>query len=33
MILAIGEILADMVGENNGGVLTFKSFCGGAPLT
>ena len=32
MILAIGEILADMVGENNGGVLTFKSFCGGAPF-
>ena len=32
MILAIGEILADMVGETKDGVLTFKSFCGGAPF-
>lgn len=32
MILAIGEILADMVGEKVDGVLTFKSFCGGAPF-
>ena len=32
MILSIGEILADMVGEINNGTLTFKSFCGGAPF-
>jgi len=32
MILAIGEILADMVGEKVNGTLTFKSFCGGAPV-
>lgn len=32
MILAIGEILADMVGEKVDNVLTFKSFCGGAPF-
>ena len=32
MILSIGEILADMVGSNENGVLTFKSFCGGAPF-
>jgi sugar/nucleoside kinase (ribokinase family) len=32
MILCIGEILADMVGSNENGVLTFKAFCGGAPL-
>lgn len=32
MILSIGEILADMVGETKDGVLTFKSFCGGAPF-
>ena len=32
MILSIGEILADMVGERVGGTLTFKSFCGGAPF-
>ena len=32
MILCIGEILADMVGSNEDGVLTFKAFCGGAPF-
>lgn len=32
MILSIGEILADMVGEKVDGTLTFKSFCGGAPF-
>ncbi len=32
MILSIGEILADMVGENVNDTLTFKSFCGGAPF-
>ena len=32
MILSIGEILADMVGGNENGALTFKSFCGGAPF-
>lgn len=31
MILAIGEILADMVGQYVDGDLTFKAFCGGAP--
>lgn len=28
MILAIGEILADMVGETKDGTLTFKAFFG-----
>ena len=32
MILSIGEILADMVGETINETLTFKSFCGGAPF-
>ncbi len=32
MILSIGEILADLVGSNDNGTLTFKSFCGGAPF-
>lgn len=32
MILSIGEILADMVGEENNGALVFKAFCGGAPF-
>ena len=32
MILSIGEILADMVGETKGGTLTFKAFVGGAPF-
>lgn len=32
MILSIGEILADMVGERVNGVTTFKAFCGGAPF-
>jgi len=32
MILAIGELLADMIGANENGTLTFKSFCGGAPF-
>lgn len=31
MILCIGEILADMIGENNGDT-SFKMFCGGAPF-
>lgn len=32
MILCIGEILADMVGETRDGTLTFKAFVGGAPF-
>ena len=32
MILVIGEILADMIGEKQGGALSFKAFCGGAPF-
>ena len=32
MIISIGEILADMVGERIDGTMTFKSFCGGAPF-
>lgn len=32
MILSIGEILVDMVGENNNDGLTFKAFVGGAPF-
>ena len=32
MILSIGEILADMVGETKDGTLTFKAFVGGAPF-
>lgn len=32
MILAIGEILADMVGTTENGTLTFKAFAGGAPF-
>lgn len=32
MILSIGEILADMVGETIDGTLTFKAFCAGAPF-
>lgn len=32
MILAIGELLADMVAVNENGTLTFKSFAGGAPF-
>lgn len=28
----MGEILADIVGSNENGTLTFKSFCGGAPF-
>ena len=32
MILSVGEILADMVGETVDNTLTFKSFCGGAPF-
>jgi len=32
MILSIGEILADMVGETVDKTLTFKAFCGGAPF-
>ncbi len=32
MILSIGEILADMIGENLDGKMNFKAFCGGAPF-
>jgi len=32
MILSIGEILADLIGEKNGDSLTFRAFCGGAPF-
>ena len=32
MILSIGEILADMIGQKVDGVTTFKAFCGGAPF-
>lgn len=32
MILAIGELLADMIASNENGTLTFKSFAGGAPF-
>lgn len=32
MILSVGEILADMIGQNVDGVTTFKAFCGGAPF-
>lgn len=32
MILSIGEILADMIGDNANGTLTFKAFVGGAPF-
>ena len=32
MILSIGELLADMVGETKDGNLTFKAFVGGAPF-
>ena len=32
MILSIGEILADMVGEKSNDGLTFKAFVGGAPF-
>lgn len=32
MILSVGEILADMIGQKEDGVTTFKTFCGGAPF-
>lgn len=32
MILSIGEILADMIGEEENGRTNFKTFCGGAPF-
>lgn len=32
MILCIGEILADMIGEKNGEELSFKAYAGGAPF-
>ena len=32
MILSIGEILADMIGEKAESGMLFKSFCGGAPF-
>lgn len=32
MIYVVGEILADMIGEEVNGVPTFKAFCGGAPF-
>lgn len=32
MIVSIGEILADMIGEEQGGVTAFKMYGGGAPF-
>lgn len=32
MVLSVGEILADMIGQKVDGVTTFKAFCGGAPF-
>lgn len=32
MILSIGEILGDMIGNSNNNTLNFKLFCGGAPF-
>lgn len=32
MILSIGEILADMLGQKIDGATAFKAFCGGAPF-
>lgn len=32
MILSVGEILADMIGEEQGGVTAFKMYGGGAPF-
>lgn len=32
MILCVGELLADMIGERVNGNMTFKAFCGGAPF-
>ena len=32
MILSIGEILADMIGEEKNGTQTFRACCGGAPF-
>lgn len=32
MILSVGEILADMIGEANGDGVNFRAFCGGAPF-
>lgn len=32
MILCIGEILADIIGEKSDGNLSLKAFCGGAPF-
>ena len=32
MILSIGEILADMIGERNENGMDFKARCGGAPF-
>lgn len=32
MILSVGEILADMIGQKVDGVTTSKAFCGGAPF-
>lgn len=32
MILCVGEILADMIGEENDGVTAFKMYAGGAPF-
>lgn len=32
MILSVGEILADMIGQKEDGVTTFKALCGGAPF-
>ena len=32
MIVCIGEILADMIGEENNGVITYERKAGGAPF-
>ena len=32
MILSVGELLADMIGEADGDSLRFQAFCGGAPF-
>ena len=32
MIVSIGEILADMIGEEQDGVTAFKMYGGGAPF-
>lgn len=32
MILSVGEILADLIGEKIDGITNYKTFCGGAPF-